>query len=191
MTDTNQKPKSRFVRKAGRTLLVQRTSEYFNESILENLEGLKEKYHTEKSNSYFLTFESIPHALSSFRDLKTNEKIRVKFAHYKVFFTIQGLGDITDYTNIKNTHMNLINDNFNGNVLYYKLYRKNDRFLDCGDLTLDTKESFDMLVDPENNNKDYEFTVDDVTYSGVYYRYNRKPRPDDNNPSQLTNSLHE
>uniref|UniRef100_A0A6C0J5Z1 Uncharacterized protein n=1 Tax=viral metagenome TaxID=1070528 RepID=A0A6C0J5Z1_9ZZZZ len=185
MTETNHK--SRFVRKTGRTLLVQQTSEEFNESLLENLEGLKEKFHTEKSNSYFLTFESIPHALSSFSNLKLNKHIRVKFAHYKIFFTIQGLGDITDYTNIKDSHIKLINDNFNGNVLYYKLYRKNDRFLECGDLTLDTKETFDMLVDPENNNKDYEFSIDGVTYSGVFYRYNRKPRIDDN----PTHSLHE
>jgi len=188
MTETNQNTKSRFVRKAGRTLLVQRTSEDFNESLLENLEGLKEKFHTETSNSYFLTFESIPHALASFRDLKSNKTIRVKFAHYKIFFTIQGLDDITDYTNIKDTHIKLINDNFNGNVLYYKLYRKNDKFLECGDLTLDTKETFDMLVDSENNNKDYEFTVDDVAYSGIYYRYNRKPKTD---LPQTTNSLHE
>lgn len=187
MTETNQH-KPRFVRKSGRTLLVQKLNENLDESIFENLEGLKSKHHTEKNNAYFLTFESLPHSLSSFRDFKKNEDVRVKFAHYKIFFTIEELNNNIEYTDIKTNHINLINDNYDGNVLYYKLYRKNDKYLDCGDLTLDTKESFDALID--SNNEDYELKVNGVNFTGKYYRYNRKPR-DSENKMMSSNIQHE
>ena len=64
MSETNQNNgKPRFVRKAGRTLLVQQLNENDIRSHLQSLEGLNSLHHTEKSNSYFLTFESLSHSL--------------------------------------------------------------------------------------------------------------------------------
>ena len=65
MVETNQNSKPRFVRKPGRTLLVQKTSDSFDSSVLEGLEGLTTNHHTEKSNSYFLTFGNLPHSMSA------------------------------------------------------------------------------------------------------------------------------
>ena len=61
MTDNTVNNKPKFIRKPGRTLLVQQTSDSFDSTVLENLEGLTSSYHTERSNSYFLTFESLSH----------------------------------------------------------------------------------------------------------------------------------
>ncbi len=190
MTDTNNvtNNKSRFIRKPGRTLLVQQTSDSFDNTVLQNLEGLTSSYHTERSNSYFLTFETLTHSLSVYRDLRANhsEHVRVKFAHYRVFFTLQGLNQDTDYSNVKTAHTSYINDNLNGNVLYYKLYRKEGAYLDCGELTLDTKESLDLLVSSSENHKELTLTVDGLTLSGNHFRYNRKGRKD-NTLSNTTN----
>lgn len=190
MTDTNNATnnKPRFIRKPGRTLLVQQTSDSFDSTVLQNLEGLTSSYHTERSNSYFLTFESLPHSLSVYRDLRANhsETVRVKFAHYRVFFTLQGLQQDTDYSNVKTAHTSYINDNLNGNVLYYKLYRKEGSYLDCGELTLDTKESLDLLVSADENHKELTLTVDSLTLSGNHFRYNRKGKKED---SQMSSNV--
>ena len=178
MTDNTANTKPKFIRKPGRTLLVQQTSDSFDSTVLENLEGLTSSYHTERSNSYFLTFESLSHSLSVYRELRANhsEFARVKFAHYRVFFTLQGLKDDTDYSNVKAVHTNYVNDNLNGNVLYYKLYRKEGSYLDCGELTLDTKESLDLLVNADESHKELTLEVDGLTLSGNHFRYNRKGR---------------
>ena len=177
MSDTSQNSKQRFVRTAGRTLLVQQTNNSFDSNVLNSLEGLQSTHHTEKSNSYFLTFESLPHSLSAFRELKSNhsDNVRVKFAHYRIFFTLQGLSDSSDYTQVKTTHSSYINE-LGGSVLYYKLYRKEGSYLDCGDLTIDTKETFDLLVNADGSHKEFKLTVGDSELSGTHYRYNRRSR---------------
>lgn len=175
MVDTNQNGKPRFGRKPGRTLLVQKTSDSFNSSVLEGLEGLTATHHTERSNSYFLTFETLPHSLSAYRDLKANhiDNLRVKFAHYRVFFTLQGLTSESDYSQVKTSHTELIT-NLGGSVLFYKLYRKEGSFLGSGDLTIDTKDTFDMLVNNNTENKEFSLVNGDVTFTGIHYRYNRR-----------------
>jgi hypothetical protein len=180
MADTNQNSKPRFGRKPGRTLLVQKTSDSFDSSSLEELEGLTSNHHTEKSNSYFLTFETLPHSMSAIRDLKANydDSLRVKFAHYRVFFTLQGLTEDSDYTKIKSTHAEYVTS-LGGNVLFYKLYRKQGTYLGCGELTIDTKETLDLLVNKEDSHRDFTFQVESVDYSGTHYRFNRRSKQDD------------
>ena len=63
----------------------------------------------------------------------------LKYSHYRVFFTISGLSEEVEYNDIKNAHIKHIESNTDGSVLYYKLYRKDDAYLGCGDLTVDTK----------------------------------------------------
>jgi len=177
MVETNQNSKPRFVRKPGRTLLVQKTSNSFDSSVLEGLEGLTSNHHTEKSNSYFLTFETLPHAMSAIRDLKADnsDSLRVKFAHYRVFFTLQGLTDSSDYSQVKNSHTEYIT-NLGGSVLFYKLYRKQGSFLGCGELTIDTKDTLDLLVDREGEHREFTLQVGDEQLTGIHYRYNRRSR---------------
>ena len=93
----------------------------------------------------------------------------VKFAHYRVFFTMENLKDETDYNSVKDRHVKFVTDNTGSEVLYYKLYR-NKSYLGCGDLTIDTKEALDKLLSQDQHK---EFDLGDGN-TGVFYRYNRK-----------------
>jgi hypothetical protein len=48
-------------------------------------------------------------------------------------------------------------------------YMKDNKFIGCGDFTVDTKESMDKLLDKEGLKN---YTIE--TLSGTYYRYNKK-----------------
>ena len=175
-TSSTQKRKGR---KAGSTLLVKPQKSDFDTSGFASLEGLTNQHHTEKSNSHFLTFDNVGNAVKAYRHFRNehSDDVRVKFAHYRVFFTLQGLTEDNDYSDVKTAHMNFVRDNTGGRVLYYKLYRKNDSYIGCGDMTLDTKESFDQLVSSESEHKNFT-VVEGVT--GVHYRYNRSPQQQSN-----------
>lgn len=179
-TQVNLK-QNNFVRKAGRTILVQLLDLSFDCELFKNLEGLQGYHLAEKSNSHFLTFDNLSNSLSAFKELKQtySNSLRVKFAHYKIFFNLKGLNENSDYSSVKSAHIDYISNNLNGNVLYYKLYRRNNSYLECGDLTLDTKESFDLLVDNENEHKDFELNVDNVKLSGSHFRFNKKRKNED------------
>jgi hypothetical protein len=159
-------------RKAGRTLLVKPENNNFDTKVFSSLDGLSSQYHIEKSNSHFLTFETVENSLKAYRQFRNdyNSELRVKFAHYRVFFTLQGLSEDNEYSDVKTAHIKFVCDNTKGNVLYYKLYRKNDSYLGCGDMTLDTKESFDQLINSESEHKNFNFLE---SLTGVHYRYNR------------------
>lgn len=158
-------------KKPGRTLLVKVEESSFNDSLFEKLAGLSTKFLTEKTQSYFLTFDSVNSSEVAFESLSKLKSIKVKYAHYRIFFTMKELTAESDYTKIRQNHIEFIEKNTGTNVLYYKLYRKNNSFIGCGDLTIDTKEAFDMLMDSESTFK--EFQLDD-NLSGVHYRYNRR-----------------
>ena len=168
-TSSVQKRKGR---KAGRTLLVKPENHPFDTSLFSSLEGLTNQHYTDKSNSHFLTFDTVENSLNAYRDFRKNHTndVRVKFAHYRIFFTLQGLTEDHEYSNVKSEHINFIEQNTQGNVLYYKLYRKNDVYIGCGDMTLDTKDSFDKLVSNESDHKNVTL-LDNLT--GTHYRYNR------------------
>ena len=188
MTENTNEKQNKFVRKAGRTILVQVLDNSFSGDTFNDLSGLVSKHFTERSNSYFLTFDNLSNSLSAFKLLKEDEEnIRVKFAYYKVFFTLNGLDSNSDYSMVKSEHINYINEHLNGNVLYYKLYRKDDNYLECGDLTLDTKESFDRIVNSEENHKNFELTVNGVELKGQHFRFNKRSR--NNNVESVANSL--
>jgi hypothetical protein len=163
-------------RRPGRTLLVKPTSS-IDVSVLDTLEGCMSKHLTEKSNSYFLTFATADQSLSALKQLKKQfgTSVRVKFAHYRVYFTLSGLVDTTDYGEVKKTHTLFVTQGDKCNVLYYRLYRKDNHYLGCGDLTVDTKEGFDQMMNTESLK---DFTLSS-TISGVHYRFNKtQPRDD-------------
>ncbi len=168
--------------KAGRTLLVKPTSNTFDKSIFETFTGHQSTHHTEKSNSYFVTYSTPQEALGALKSIKSKcSDVRVKFSHYRIFFKTEGLTDKSDYNNVKNAHTKLATEN-GCNVLYYRLYRKDNKFIGCGDMTIDTKEAFDKLVS-EDGLKNFTFKVDDVELKGVHYRYKKSQSQDDENKS--------
>ena len=162
------KPKKSFVRKAGRTLLVKVLGENVNLDSME-LVGLTNKHFTEKSNSYFLTFDTVPNSLNAMRLIRKefDTNVRVKVAHYRVFFTLENLDDSMEYNTVKTQHRDLVQNEGKCSVLYYKLYRKDNKYLGCGDMTLDTKEGLDYLMSSDGLK---EFSLE-CGVSGSHYRY--------------------
>ncbi len=173
--ESNETQTSRQRSKAGRTLLIKPTGT-FDESLLKDLTGCTATHHTEKSNSYFMTFSSPKEALTALKQIKSKatSKVLIKFAKYQVFFKIEGLKDESDYNTVKSTHMKKITD-LGGSVLYYRLYRKDNHYIGCGDFTIDTKECFDKLVNQDSEFKKFSLEND---ISGIYYRYKKNEKTD-------------
>jgi hypothetical protein len=175
-TDDNDSNK-KMVRKAGRTLLVSSSNNMSkNETIFSKLTGLTTNHSTE-NGSFFLTFNTVQNALDSFNYLRQNySEVRVKFARYQIFFTISGLNSSSDYSIVKQNITNFVEKEADANVLYFKLYRKGDKYLGCGDFTIDTKDAMDKLLKKEGSLKNY--TIGDLT--GTFYRYNKTKQNQNN-----------
>ena len=97
---------------------------------------------------------------------------------------MEGLAEDSDYNVIKQTHIDFVEKHTNSQVLYYKLYR-NQKYLNCGDMTIDTKDALDALL---NTDAHKEFDLGDGL-TGVFYRYNRKGRSEDNNETSNVESV--
>jgi hypothetical protein len=173
----NTDPNKKMVRKAGRTLLVSPTNNTGkSETIFSKLTGLSTNHSTD-NGSFFLTFDTVQNALDSFSYLRQNHpEIRVKFARYQIFFTISGLNSSSDYSVVKQNITNFVEKEAGANVLYFKLYRKGDKYLGCGDFTIDTKDAMDKLLKKEGSLKNY--TIGDLT--GTFYRYNKTKQNQNN-----------
>ncbi len=179
-TQNSQRPRT----KAGRTLLVKPTST-LSDSAFSGFTGLTSTHHTDKSNSYFLTFDTPKNALDALRNIKKThgKDVRVKFAHYRVFFKVEGLTDSSDYNTVKTAHTTLVQST-GANVLYYRLYRKNNSYLNCGDFTIDTKEGFDALMNSESLKA---FTLEGGL-TGTHYRYRRDNQQGDQTSAVTANA---
>ena len=175
----SQRPRT----KAGRTLLVKPTSTVADNTF-SGFTGLTSTHHTDKSNSYFLTFDTPKNSLDALRNIKKShgKDVRVKFAHYRVFFKAEGLTDTSDYNTVKTAHTTLVQST-GANVLYYRLYRKNNTYLNCGDFTIDTKEGFDALM---NSDSLKNFTLEG-NITGTHYRYRRDNQQADAQTSAVVN----
>ena len=174
--------KKKNVRKAGKTLLI-KPSDGVNivETWFNDLSGVVSVIKTAKTGSYFLTFDNIGNSLEALKSLRKDHEgeILVKFAHYKLFFTMTGLSDDSDYNSIKTKHIQFIEENTDSKVLYYKLYR-NKSYLGCGDVTIDTKAGLDILLDKD---KFKEFDISDNN-TGVFYRFNRSKSKDEEDANE-------
>lgn len=180
MSDNENKPQTPQTKpqqrtKAGRTLLVKPSSPNFSASIFDELTGLTSKHHIVKSDSHFLIFSTASDALQALKKLKGTKNARVKFAQYRIFFKMEGLVDTTDYNAVKTAHTELVKS-IGGDVLYYRLYRKDNKFIGCGDMTIDTKDAFDKLIGSEENNLK-QFKLNNV--SGTHFRYKKADGKDD------------
>ena len=154
--------------KPGRTLLV-KVFDKTNLDCIDSLEGFTSKHHAVKSNSYFITFTTAEQSNNAMNQLKTQfgPSINVKFAQYRIYFTMKGIAPDADYGFLKSTHCDMVTTSANCNVLYYRLYRKNNTYIGCGDMTIDTKDGFDCLM---NQFKNYTLNSE---LSGIHYRYNK------------------
>ncbi len=170
VTTFNDGSKKKVLRKAGRTLLVSpSTGSTLTESMFSGYTGLESTI-ASKNGSYFLTFDTVQNALDSYRKTRQDHpNVRVKFSHYKLFFTLTGLTDSSDYGVVKQQMSSFVEKESGAQVLYFKLYRKGNKFIGCGDVTVDTKASMDALLNKEGKLKN--FSVEG--YTGTFYRYNK------------------
>lgn len=162
--------KSTFVKqlpKPGRTLIIKSNKdETLNLSNFNNLEGLLDKSEINQYNSLFLIFDSIKNSELAYESLKNNYNI--KYSYYKIFFTLSTNIDNTNYENTKNELSKFIEENTNSSMLYCKFYRKNDNYMNCGVLVIDTIDGMKTLISKESKLK--QFNTNEL--SGNFYRYN-------------------
>jgi len=144
------------VRKAGRTILVKTISgNSIDSSVFDSLTGLVSQSETKSSSSYFLTFDNVTNSVNAFRKLRTDSTdYKVKFSYYRVFFTVNGLTDSSDYNQVKQDIVTWVGD----------------KTKSSGDFTIDTIDGMNTLLAKEGGLK--EFTVGQL--SGTFYRYNGK-----------------
>jgi len=159
----NNNLKKNTIRKPGRTLVV-KSDDTIDTT---NLNGLQNSVNTTKGTQ-FLVFDTVDNSKDAFKLLK-DLNLKVRFAHYRIFFTMVGVEDSVSYNDLKTKHIDWIVQNSAASVLYYKQYRKGGKFLGCGDFTIDTKESMDKLLDKDTL-KNYTLEK----YNGTFYRYNKK-----------------
>ena len=119
-----------------------------------------------------LIVDTPPDALSALINLKKKSNLLVNFSYYKIFFTIKGLNtnDTSDYNQVKKDLIEFVNNEVQANVLYCKLYCKNNKYIGCGNLTVDTLDSMLMLLSKNSNLKDFSFK----SYTGSFYKFTEK-----------------
>ena len=162
----NLRKRNTTTRRAGRTIIIRKKEA--DELPIKELSGIVNSTSVD-NGKHFLTFDTIENSKKAFRILKNNASFNVRFAYYKIFFTMTGITDNQDYSELKKLHSTWITQNSDAEVLYYKQYMKNTKYLGCGDFTVDTKESMDKLISKDGLKN---YTID--TLSGTFYRYNRK-----------------
>jgi hypothetical protein len=169
--NTNQESNSAETQtRGGRTLLVKSSSANatLSNQLFDGLVGLVNRADTKTTNSVFLTFDTVENATSALTKLQTESSVRVKFSFYRIFFTMSGLTDTSDYNQVKSTLVSHVESNANTTVVFCKLYRKDSKYVGCGDLTVDTMEGMNALVTADSKLKEY--TLGSLT--GKFYRYN-------------------
>jgi hypothetical protein len=163
MEESNNMNK-KVIRKIGKTIIVKTNSDFSSK----DLAGLKS--HTPVANGkHFLVFDSLENSKTAFKTLKSNSSLSVRYAYYRIYFTISNLDETSDYATLKKDHIEWITKSCDVNVLFYKLYKKDDKLIGCGDFTIDTKEDMDKLISKEGI-KTYTFG----NHTGTFYRYNKK-----------------
>ena len=145
--------------KPGKTLIVR----YINEFTINDFKGLVTK--TPIINKIqFIVFDSIDNSVNAFNILKQKYELMVKFAYYRLFFTMTGVDENDELCSVQQKHIKWITDNCNANVLDYKQYIKKGQFIGCGNITIDTKEVMDKFLNKEEL-KSYSFDK----YTGMFY----------------------
>ena len=170
MTETYSSKKKTFHKKPGKTILIK----YFDVDDMNkheiNFTGIENNTETQ-NKSRFLVFDNIENSKEAFNELKNNKSILVKYATYKLFFTIKDLNDSLEYDKIKQDITKYVTDKIDSDVLYFRLYRKNNIYLGCGELTLDTKDGMDKILDKDSDIRN--FTTEELNITGSFYRFKK------------------
>jgi hypothetical protein len=167
-------------KKYGRTLLFKpMNGTEMKEDYLSHFTGVVANTRTKTTGSYFVTFDTAENANSAYNYSKDNfTDTVVKWSYYRVFFTMNGLADEdtsadasvnkSQYNSVKESFVKYLEDTTKSSVLYFKLYRKNGRFIGCGDFTLDTLDGMNVLLDKTSGLKEYSLNG----LTGRFFRYN-------------------
>jgi hypothetical protein len=158
MTENFQEKKN--TNKASRTILINDKEKTID---TETLVGLVSNVKT-ASNSLFLEFDTIDNSVLALEKLK-EDGVRVKYAYYKLFLKISTDISNLSYDDIKEA----IKANSEGNVLYFKLYKKNDKLIGSGDFSVDKLSDFNNLI-----KKDYELDINGTLIKYSVYRFRIK-----------------
>jgi len=201
MSDTKNIKDMKPRRKMGKTLLVspQRDSDtkvdgaYFTK---ENLTGLVK--FTEKDGKYFILFGDYSQAKDALIKLKKEFNYFVKFVHYKIFFKCSQLTNETpsedfEHKTFKDAMRGLVQEKTNGHVLYApRLYLSQDKksYVGCGNITVDTKECEDALLD-KNGELKFSKIGESGKYEVAFYRFrpNKEMEEGGSTQKQLTQTL--
>jgi hypothetical protein len=146
--------------KASRTILINDKEKTVDTEILV---GLVSNVKT-PSNALFLEFDTIDNSVLALEKLK-DDGVRVKYAYYKLFIKISSDISNLSYDEIKEA----IKTNSDGNILYFKLYKKNDKLIGSGDFSVDKLSDFNNLI-----KKDYELDVKGTNIKYSVYRFRIK-----------------
>ena len=159
--------------KISRTIMLKliNTDQAFYDNITENIIGLINKTLINNKILY-LTLDNHENSMKAYNILrsKSYNNFYIKFNYYKLFFTINGLTDTSDYSETKKDLIDYISNDSNIKVIYCKFYCKNKSYLGCGDLTVDTLEGMNKLLSKNNGFKEFKFK----SFSGVFYKFNKK-----------------
>ena len=160
------------MKKISRTILIKSiNNDNLNPDLFNKYEGILKVSTSKNNNLLFLTFDKIENSLNAFKLLKNNKDLHIKFSYYKIFFTINGLTNTTNYNDIKKELIEYLNTQVNNiNILYCKFYYRNNKYLGCGDLTVDTLESLITILSKELKIKEFSFK----SYSGTFYKFTNK-----------------
>ena len=170
---TNTTSAKKQIQKPGKTLLIKliNNMETFDMTLLDNINGLVNKTNITPKKTLFITFDSIDNSMKAYYKLYSyayKNNYIVRYSYYKIFFTITGLTNETVYTDTKKKLIEYINTKTNTNILYCKFYCKNNTYLGCGELTVDTMEGLNIIL--SDAFKKFEFD----TFTGNFYKYNKK-----------------
>lgn len=152
-----------------RTLLVRNSETEFPE-----LKGMTDKTVTKTGTASFLTFDTLPNAINAF-DTLTKLAFNAKYSYYRVFFTLSYL-DNSQFPNNTFNHDKLKDElttlvSKHGNLLFFKQYKKENRFLNCGYFTVDKIDSMNTLLSKEEGLKDFTLSNN---VKGTFYKFNNK-----------------
>jgi hypothetical protein len=158
-----------FPKKYGRTLLFKAVNNFnLTNDFFTQFEGVVSCTQSKTSGTFFVLFDTFENAAKSCAEAADSKDVLVKYSYYRVFFTMNGLNNESDYNQVKESFVQYLEQTTKSNVLFFKLYRKNNQYIGCGDFTLDTLDGMNVLLDKNTGLKSY--VLNDL--SGKFFRYN-------------------
>jgi hypothetical protein len=151
----------------GRTLIVKsKDSQAIDLSKFSTLTGLESKAEINHHNSVFLVFDSITNSESALNSLTTT--YNVKYSYYKIFVSLTTNISDNNFDKSKTELEQLVLNSTGTNILFSKFYRKNNNYMNCGYIVVDTIDAMKKLISKESEHK--QFKTESLT--GTFYRFN-------------------